>query len=70
MDKKYGAEAARFNDWRDKLKALVAASEQKQYDAVLTQGPATLAMYPEYVEDANVYELLADAYRAKGRCEG
>ena len=66
MDKKYGAEAARFNDWRDKLKALVAASEQKQHDLVLTQGPATLAMYPEYVEDANVYELLADAYREKG----
>jgi tetratricopeptide (TPR) repeat protein len=33
---------------------------------VLAQGPAVLAMYPEYVGDANVYELLADANRAKG----
>jgi Flp pilus assembly protein TadD len=66
IDKKYGAEATHFNDWREKLKALVAASEQKQYDAVLAQGPATLAMYPEYVEEANVYELLADAYKEKG----
>lgn len=70
VDKKYGAEAARFDDWREKLKALVAASEQKQYDAVLAQGPAILAMYPEYVDDANVYELLADAYKAKGDAKG
>jgi Flp pilus assembly protein TadD len=66
IDKKYGAEAAHFDDWREKLKALVTASQQKQYDAVLAQGPATLAMYPEYVGEANVYELLADADKAKG----
>jgi tetratricopeptide (TPR) repeat protein len=66
MDKKYGMEAARFNDWRERLKALVAASEKKQFDTVLAQGPATLAMYPEYVDDANVYELLADGHKAKG----
>ncbi len=66
IDKRYGAEAAHFNDWREKLKALVAASEQKQYDTVLLQGPAVLAIYPEYVEEANVYELLADANKAKG----
>ena len=66
IDKKYGAEAAHFNDWREKLKALVAASEQKQYDMVLAQGPAVLAMYPEYVREVNVYELLADANKAKG----
>jgi len=65
-DKKYGAEAAHFNDWREKLKLLVAAAQQKQYDTVLTQGPAVLAMYPEYVGDANVYELMADAAKAKG----
>jgi tetratricopeptide (TPR) repeat protein len=66
IDKKYGAEAAHFNDWREKLKALVTAFQQKQYDAVLAQGPATLAMYPEYVGEANVYELLADANKTKG----
>jgi tetratricopeptide (TPR) repeat protein len=66
IGQRYGVEAAHFNDWREKLKALVAASEQKQYDVVLAQGPATLAMYPEYVAEANVYELLADANHAKG----
>src|SRR5262249_43576790 len=46
INKKYGTEAAHFDEWREKLKALVAASQQKQYDVVLSQGPATLAIYP------------------------
>jgi tetratricopeptide (TPR) repeat protein len=66
IDSKYAAEAARFNDWHEKLKMLVTASQQKQYDTVLAQGPVVLAMYPEYVDDANVYELMADAAKAKG----
>jgi tetratricopeptide (TPR) repeat protein len=66
IDKKYGGEAAHFDEWREKLKGLAAASQQKQYDMVLAQGPAVLAMYPEYVGDANVYELMAEADRVKG----
>lgn len=66
IDHQYGTEAAHFNDWRERLKALVVASQQKQYDTVLQQGPAVLAMYPEYVDDANVYELIAAADKARG----
>jgi len=66
IDKKYGAEAANLEDWREKLKTLVAASQQKQYDTVLAQGPMVIAMYPEYVGGANIYELMADAHKAKG----
>jgi tetratricopeptide (TPR) repeat protein len=66
VDKRYGAEAAHFDEWREKLKVLVAATQKKQYDTVLAQGPAVLVMYPEYVGDANVYELMAEADRAKG----
>ncbi len=32
----------------------------------MQQGPAVLAMYPEYVDDANAYELIADADHAVG----
>jgi Flp pilus assembly protein TadD len=66
IGQKYGAQAAQFDAWREKLKGLVAATEQKQYDMVLAQGPGAIAMYPEYVEDANVYELMASANKAKG----
>jgi cellulose synthase operon protein C len=66
IDKKYGARAAHFDEWREKLKALNAAAQQKQYDVVLKEGPGVLALYPEYVDDANVYGLMADAYKARG----
>jgi Tfp pilus assembly protein PilF len=66
IGQRYGNQAAHFDAWREKLKALVSAEQQKRYETVLTEGPAVLAMYPEYVEDANVYELLAEADRAKG----
>jgi tetratricopeptide (TPR) repeat protein len=65
VNAKYGTEAAHFDDWRVKLKLLVAASEAKQYDAVMTQAPAVIELYPEYVGDANAYEQLADAAKAK-----
>jgi tetratricopeptide (TPR) repeat protein len=66
IGQKYGADAAHFDEWRQKLKALFAAAQQNQYDVVLEQGPAILAMYPEYVDEANVYILMADADKAKG----
>jgi len=66
IGQKYGAEAAHFDEWRQKLKALFAVAQQHQYDVVLEQGPAILAMYPEYVDEANVYILMADAHKEKG----
>src|ERR1700678_3766895 len=66
IDQKYGPEAAHFDEWRDKLKALVAAAQQKQYDTVLKDGPAVLAIYPEYVDEANAYEWIAEAAKARG----
>jgi len=66
LDHKYGAEAAHFDEWHDKLKVLVSEMRQQQYDTVLKDGPAVLAMYPRYVDEANVYELLADAHKAHG----
>ena len=66
IGQKYGAEAAHFDEWREKLKALAAAAQRKQYDTVVEQGPAVLAMYPEYVDDQNVYLLMAAADKARG----
>ena len=66
IDKRYGSEAAHFDEWREKLKILAAASQHKRYETVLAQGPEVLAMFPEYVGDANIYELMADADKAKG----
>jgi tetratricopeptide (TPR) repeat protein len=66
IEQKYGTEAAHFDEWRQKLRVLVAAAEQKHYDMVLRDGPAVLALYPQYVGEASAYELLAEAHRANG----
>jgi len=66
IGQQYGLEAAHFDEWREKLKVLAAAAQQKQYDVVLQMGPAILAMYPEYIDDANVYLFMAAAHKARG----
>lgn len=70
IDKKYGAEAAHFDEWRGKLKALAAASQAKQMDAVLAQAASVIALYPEYTGEASAYGMLADAQHAKGDSAG
>jgi tetratricopeptide (TPR) repeat protein len=68
INQKYGTEAAHFDEWKVKLKALVAAAEQKQYDTVLQQGPAVIAMYPEYKArgDAKSEAAILTAYEHVG----
>jgi cellulose synthase operon protein C len=55
-----------FDEWRDKLKTMVADERAKKYDDVIKTGTAIRDYYPDYVEPGSVFELLADAYTAKG----
>jgi hypothetical protein len=57
---------ANLDRWREGMKALGAAWRDKNYDAVLAKGREIRDLYPDYVEGASVYELLADAYTEKG----
>jgi tetratricopeptide (TPR) repeat protein len=66
IDQRYAPEASHFDAWREKLKALVSAAQQKQYDTVVKDGPDIVAMYPEYVGEASAYEWLAEADKARG----
>lgn len=66
INAQYGSEATHFDEWREKLKSLAIASEHKQYETVRAEGPTVAAMYPQYVGDANVYEMMANADRASG----
>ncbi|MDX2178911.1 MAG: tetratricopeptide repeat protein [Bryobacteraceae bacterium] len=54
-----------FKEWQGRLKTLVAASREENWDAVLSAGPALRDIYPEYVEAGNVYELIYRAHLAK-----
>ncbi|MGO4885070.1 MAG: tetratricopeptide repeat protein [Bryobacteraceae bacterium] len=55
-----------FDDWRKGLRKLVEASRSGDNDAIIRDGPKIRDIYPDYVESGNVYQLLADAYIAKG----
>lgn len=55
-----------FDEWRTKLKIMVEDDRAKKYDEVISIGNAIRDWYPDYVEVGSVYELLADAYLAKG----
>ncbi|MBS1821727.1 MAG: hypothetical protein JST61_07110 [Acidobacteria bacterium] len=65
IEKRYGVAAAHFDEWRDKMKAVVMAAREKDAESVIAQGPAAIALYPEYVGEGSAYELMADAFKAK-----
>ncbi len=66
IDKLYSAEATHFDEWRTRLHDLATAEEHKDYQTVMKEGPAVLALYPQYVEDANAYVSVAFAANAMG----
>jgi hypothetical protein len=66
LGKRVGKTVADFDKWRAQLKALVGMSEKKDDDGVIANAAAVIGMYPEYVEDANAYEIVANAQLVKG----
>ncbi len=54
-----------FDEWRTRLSKLARSQQSKQYADVISEGEAVIRLYPDYVYDANAYELLAEAYLAK-----
>jgi Flp pilus assembly protein TadD len=55
-----------FPEWRKDLEAMVGDLRAKKYDDVIHIGNEIEAYYTDYVEPGSVYELLSDAYTAKG----
>jgi tetratricopeptide (TPR) repeat protein len=55
-----------FAEWKKQVKTMVEDLRAKKYDDVIREGAAIRDFYPDYVEPGSVYELMADAYLAKG----
>jgi cellulose synthase operon protein C len=66
LDAQTKVTTSHFDEWRDELKILVADDRAKKYDDVIKIGTSIRDWYPDYVETGSVYEMLADAYSAKG----
>jgi len=54
-----------LEDWKKGIKQLAEMYKNKDWDGIIKEGTAIRDMYPDYVEDHSVYELLAQAYTAK-----
>jgi tetratricopeptide (TPR) repeat protein len=59
-----------FDEWRTRLKHTVDLVKQKQFDEAATEADAVRKLYPEYVGDANAYEMLSEIRTAKGDAAG
>jgi hypothetical protein len=74
LDKRVGTTVENFDKWREQLKALVGMAKSSKDDAgddaVIKAAKVVIALYPEYVEDANAYEFLADAELTKSNDGG
>jgi len=61
-----GPSVEHFDEWHKGLERLAHEAQEGQQDAVIRDGAAVIALYPQYVYDANAYELLASAFAARG----
>ena len=66
LDKSVKTTVSGFEEWRKTMRALAVAWKDKKYDEMLKEGDQALRLYPEYVENGNAYEALADAAAEKG----
>jgi tetratricopeptide (TPR) repeat protein len=55
-----------FANWQKDLKGTIAAHRATDWEGVIASAPKLRDVFPEYVEAGNPYELLYDAYLAKG----
>jgi tetratricopeptide (TPR) repeat protein len=53
-------------EWKHSVKELGADLKAQRYDQVIENGTKIRDWYPDYVESGSVYQMLADAYQAKG----
>ena len=55
-----------FAEWKKDLKQMYDDLKAKKYEDVIRQGQTIQGWFSDYVEPGSVYEMLADAYAAKG----
>ena len=66
LNQDVGKPAASFDEWQKRWKDLLQLSKHGQYDEDLREGNEVRRLYPEYVDQASAYQLMAEADVAKG----
>ena len=66
LDKQVNPTVLRYEEWQKSMKSLAALAKQGQHDEAIKTGKAAVSLYPEFVEGASAYEVVADMFVAKG----
>jgi tetratricopeptide (TPR) repeat protein len=66
LEKRTKTEVDNYKNWKSRAQQVAQALGAKKYDDVIREGTAIRDLYPDYVEKNSVYEMLAEAYAAKG----
>lgn len=70
IDEQFKRTAEGLPEWMKKVKDLNDGQRKaKNWDLIIKEAPALRDLYPDYVENGNLYELLAEAYEAKQQPE-
>jgi tetratricopeptide (TPR) repeat protein len=54
-----------YEQWKKGMSRIAELVKAEKHDDVIKEAPAVRDLYLEYVEEGNLYEVLADAYLAK-----
>jgi cellulose synthase operon protein C len=66
LDARTGETVSHFTEWKKGIEEARASLKANHIDEAITKARAVRDLYPDYVEDSSAYELLAEAYTAKG----
>lgn len=66
LDEQTKVPVEHFAEWKKGVKQMYDDVKAQKYDDVIKQGLAIRDFFTDYVEPGSVYELMADAYTAKG----
>ena len=66
LDKQVNPTVSRYEEWQKQMKSLAALAKQGQHDEAIRTGKSAISVYPEFVEGASAYEVVADMFVAKG----
>lgn len=66
LDKQVRPTVDGFDKWQASMKSLAAAARSKRHDQVIEEGRATISLYPDFLEGYSAYEIVAEAFLAKG----
>jgi tetratricopeptide (TPR) repeat protein len=66
LDASTGKTVRGFDEWKKGVKVVAMLVQGGRHDDAIREGLAIRDIYPDYVEDGSVYQLLAEAYLAKG----